>query len=399
MLKGTPRDRVATIVGVGQTVYEKSIDRSELALACDAVMSACEDAGLTATDIDGVTRYDIEQSTEWDLVYSLGIPHLRFFAGTPSGGGGLASTVVLAAMAIETGMADVVAVYRARRRGRDSAFGPGPHQGGRPWAKKGTRLVGAAQYHHPFGLSSPAQEMALIARRHMHVYGTRADQFGMQAVVQRAKAATNPAAIMKKPITLEEWQSSRMIADPIRLFDCSLENDGAVALIVTSADRAADLRQRPVRVLAGAQGEHPIHTQLGVYFAEAGDFGDAVNGGWAIGRRVFEMAGLQPSEVDAAMIFDHFTMAVPLSLEQYGFCDVGGGGAFIEAGETRWPTGKLPVNTHGGSNGEAFIHGFNHLPEAVRQIRGTAANQVKDCEVVFVNGSITDSSGAILLST
>jgi acetyl-CoA acetyltransferase len=398
VLEGTKQHRLATIAGIGQTEYAKMIDRSELALACDAIVRACDDAGMEVTEIDGVTRYDIEQSTEWDLVYTLGIQHLRFFAGTASGGGGLASTVVLAAMAVETGIADVVAVYRARRRGRRSVFGAGAHQGGRPWAKMGTSLAGSAQYHHPFGLSSPAQEMALIARRHMHVYGTRADQFGMQAVVQRANAATNPAAIMREPITLEDWRASRMIADPIRLFDCSLECDGAVALIVTTADRAADLRQRPVRVLAGAQGEHPIHTQLAVYFAHAGDFGAAENGGWTIGRRVFDQAGLRPSDVDAAMIFDHFTMAVPLSLEQYGFCEVGGGGAFIEAGETGWPAGSIPVNTHGGSNGEAFIHGFNHLPEAVRQLRGTAANQVKDCEVVFVNGSITDSSGAVLLS-
>jgi acetyl-CoA acetyltransferase len=397
MLEGTPKHRLATVVGIGQTAFARSIDRSELALACEAITAACEDAGLQVTDIDGVTRYDIDQNTEWDVAYTLGLHGLRFFAGTPSGGGGLASTVVLAAMAVESGMADVVAVYRARRRGRNSAFGPGPNQGGRPWAKMGTRLAGTAQYHHPFGLSSPAQEMALIARRHMHVYGTRAEHFGMQAVVQRSNASTNPVAIMREAITLEDWRNSRMIADPIRLFDCSLECDGAVALLVAAADRAADLRQRPVRVLSGAQGEHPIHTQLATYFAHAGDFGDADNGGWAIGRRLFDRAGLRPSDVDAAMIFDHFTMGVPLTLEQYGFCEPGGGGPFIERGETRWPTGSLPVNTHGGSNGEAFIHGFNHLPEAVRQLRGTAANQVQDCEVVFVNGSITDSSGAVLL--
>ena len=398
MLPGVAPHRRATVVGIGQTEFAKAIERSELALACDAVLAACADAGIPVTDIDGVTRYDVEQSTEWDLIYTLGIPHLSFFAGTPSGGGGLASTVVLAAMAVETGMATSVVTYRARRRGARSSFGPDPYQGGRPWAKKGTRVSGSNQYHHPFGLASPAQEMALIARRHMHVYGTRAEQFGMQAVAQRAHASTNPAAIMRDPITLQEWRDSRMIADPIHLFDCSLECDGAVALVITTAERAADLRQDPVYVLGGAQGEHPIHTQLASYFLETGDFGGPENGGWGIAKRLFARAGVGPQDVDVAEIFDHFTMAVPLSLEQYGFCAPGEGGPFIESGATRWPDGALPVNTHGGSNGEAFIHGFNHLPEAVRQLRGTAANQVEGAEIAFVNGSITDSSGAVLLS-
>jgi acetyl-CoA acetyltransferase len=397
MLADTPPERRATIVGIGQTEFAKSIDRSELALACDAVLSACEDSGLAATDLDGATRYDVEQVTDWDLFYALGIPHSNFFAGTPSGGGGVANLVVLAALAVETGMAKHVVAFRSRKRGRSSAFGSGPNEGGRPWAKAGNRPGATRQWHHVFGLASPAQEMAIIARRHMHVYGTKAEHFGMQAVAQRQHAATNPAAIMRQPITLDDWWQARMIADPIRLVDCSLENDGAVALIVTTAERARDLRQPPVFVQGGAEGEHPIHVELAVYFAETGDFSGKVTGGRSIGRRLFQSAGLAPDDVDVAMIFDHFTMAVPLTLEQYGFCGEGEGGPFIESGATRWPGGRLPVNTHGGSNGEAFIHGVNHLAEAVRQVRGTAANQVEGCEVAFVNGSITDFAGAVLL--
>jgi len=398
VLAGTPPAREATIVGIGQTAFEKSIDRSELALACDAVLAACDDCGLSVTDVDGVVRYDVEQTTEWDLIYALGVPHLNFFAGTPSGGGGVANTIVLAATAVESGLADHVVVYRARKRGRRSAFGSGPLEGGRPWAKVGTRPSGTQQYHHPFGLASPAQEMAIIARRHMHVYGTKAEHFGLQAVAQRRHAATNPAAIMRNPITLEDWSAARMIADPIRLVDCSLENDGAVALVVTTAERATDLRQPGVRVLAGAMGEHPIHTQLAVFLAETGAYSGRETGGRSIGHRLFGSAGVAPADVDVALIFDHFTMAVPLTLEQYGFCGEGEGGPFIESGATSWPDGRLPVNTHGGSNGEAFIHGVNHLPEAVRQLRGTAANQVPGCRLAFVNGSITDCSGAVLLA-
>jgi acetyl-CoA acetyltransferase len=258
-------------------------------------------------------------------------------------------------------------------------------------------VSGTEQFHHPFGVAAPVQEMALIARRHMHVFGTRADHFGLQAVAQRYHASRNPAAIMRQPITLDDWRQSRMIADPIRLFDCSLECDGAVAVIVSSAERAEALRQPPAYVLGAAQGEHPIHTQLADYMRYSGAFDGRDTGAVSIGRRLFGIAGVTPADVDAAMIFDHFTMAIPLSLEQYGFCAMGDGGPFIESGATRWPGGALPVNTHGGSTGEAFIHGFNHLPEAVRQLRGTAVNQVPGCEIVFVCGSITDPSGAILL--
>jgi acetyl-CoA acetyltransferase len=226
--------RQATIVGIGQTEFVKQSEKSELALACEAVLDACQDAGLAVADIDGITRYDVEQNTEWDVIYALGIPTLRFFAGTPSGGGGVANTIILAAMAVETGMATTVVTYRARKRGRRSAYGPGQHQGGRPWAKVGTSVAGPAQFHHPFGLASPAQEMALIARRHMHEYGTTAEQFGLQAVAQRRHASRNPRAIMRDPISIDDWAASRMIADPLRLFDCSLECDGAVAAIVTT---------------------------------------------------------------------------------------------------------------------------------------------------------------------
>jgi acetyl-CoA acetyltransferase len=232
----------------------------------------------------------------------------------------------------------------------------------------------------------------------MHTFGTRAEAFGTQAVAQRFHASRNPDAIMRDPITLDDWRASRVIADPIRLVDCSLENDGAVAVIVSSAERAADLRQPPVYVAGFAQGEHPVHFALADYFTHASDFGgNQENGDIAIERRLFAMAGMVPADVDVAMVFDHFTMAVPLTLEQYGLCPTGKGGPFVESGATRWPDGSLPVNTHGGSNGEAFVHGFNHIPEAVRQLRGDAVNQVANCEVAFVNGSITDPAGAVLL--
>jgi len=239
--------------------------------------------------------------------------------------------------------------------------------------------------------------MALIARRHMHVYGTRPEHFGMQAVTQRFHASRNPDAIMRTEITLDDWSASRPIAEPIRLFDCSLENDGAVAVLVTSSARARDLAQPAVPVLAQVQYGAPIHTELADFFATTAAFGEREAGAITAGRRLFADAGVTPADVDVAMVVEPFTMAVPLALEQYGFCAMGEGGPFIESGATRWPDGALPVNTHGGSNGEAFVHGVNHLPEAVRQLRGTACNQVAGAEIAFVCGAISDPSGAVLL--
>jgi acetyl-CoA acetyltransferase len=371
--------------------------RTEIDLACEAIRNACGDAGLSVRDVDGFVSYHVEQVAEVELLTTLGIPELRFMARTPSGGGGAASLVGLAALAVAGGTADCVVAFRARNRSKQASYGADPNQGGRPWAKGGARLRDARQWHHPFGIASPAQEMALIARRHMHVYGTRAEHFGMQAVVQRSHASRNPDAIMREAVTLDDWAASRPIAEPIRLFDCSLENDGAAAVLVTTLERARDLAQPAVPVLAQVQYGAPIHMDLAAFFATTAAYGERDGGATTAGRRLFGLAGVTPADVDVAMVVEPFTMAVPLALEQYGFCAMGEGGPFIESGATRWPDGALPVNTPGGSNGEAFVHGVNHLPEAVRQLRGTACNQVAAAEVAFVCGAISDPAGAVLL--
>ena len=387
----------AAVAGIGQTRFAKNMGRGELDLAAEAIGAACADAGLPVTAIDGFVSYHIEQVAEVDLVTTLGLPDLRFMARTPSGGGGAASLLGLAAVAVASGTADCVVAFRARNRSKAASYGDDPNQGGRPWAKAGARLRDSRQWQHPFGVAAPAHEMALIARRHMHVYGTRAEHFGMQAVAQRFHASRNPDAIMRREITLDDWAASRPIAEPIRLFDCSLENDGAVAVLVTSLARARDLAQPAVPVLAQVQYGAPIHTELADFFATTAAFGERDAGAVTAGRRLFAAAGVTPADVDVAMVVEPFTMVVPLALEQYGFCAMGEGGPFIASGATRWPDGALPVNTHGGSNGEAFVHGVNHLPEAVRQLRGTACNQVAGAEIAFVCGAISDPSGAVLL--
>jgi acetyl-CoA acetyltransferase len=390
-------NRAVAVAGIGQTAYARDMGRTELDLATEAIANACLDAGVPARAIDGFVSYHIEQVAEVDLVTAFGIDDLRFMARTPSGGGGAASILGLAAVAVASGTAECVVAFRARNRSKAASYGRDPNQGGRPWAKAGVELRDTQQWHHPFGVAAPAHEFALIARRHMHVYGTRAEQFGMQSVAQRFHASRNPDAIMTRAITLHEWAASRPIAEPIRLFDCSLENDGAAAVLVTTLERARDLRQPPARVLAQVQYGAPIHTQLAEFFATTAAFGERDGGAVAAGARLFHEAGVTPADVDVALIVEPFSVAVPLALEQYGFCRRGESGPFIESGATRWPDGALPVNTHGGSNGEAFIHGVNHLPEAVRQVRGTARNQVAGAELAFVCGAISDPSGAVLL--
>jgi acetyl-CoA acetyltransferase len=387
----------AAVAGIGQTVYAKNLGRTELDLACEAIIAACDDAGFPVPEIDGLVSYHVEQVSEVDLVSTLGIENCSFMARTTSGGGGAASIVGLAALAVASGQASSVVAFRARNRSKGASYGADPNQGGRPWEKVGAGVLDGRKWHVPFGVASPAQEMALIARRHMALFGTTAEQFGMQAVAQRFHASRNPHAIMREPITLDDWRASRPIAEPIRLVDCSLENDGATAVLVTSVERARDLAQPVVTVLAQAMGAGPIHIALAEYFRTSSSFDERDHAGRHIARQLFARAGLTPGDVDAAMIFDHFTMAVPLSLEQYGFCGLGEGGPMIESGATRWPDGSLPVNTHGGSNGEAFIHGVNHILEAVRQLRGTSTCQVEGAEVTLVTGAITDPAGAILL--
>src|SRR3954468_23232541 len=288
----------AAVVGIGQTSFGFDLARSEADLAAEAILAACDDAGLPVSAIDGLVRYDVENVRELDVLYGLGVPDLRFYVGTASGGGGLASTVGIAAQAVAAGYADVVVCFRSRKRSKRSSYGAAPMQGGRPWEKAGAQLTGYAQWHHPFGLASPVQEMALIARRHMAVFGSTAEQFGQQAVVQRAHAARNPNALKREPITLADWAASRPIAEPLRLLDCSLECDGAVAVLVTSAERAADLRQPPAYVHAAVQGGHPGHYALLDYMAHAPELQRGAT--LPMAQRLWAEADIDPSGVDAA---------------------------------------------------------------------------------------------------
>ena len=389
-----PRIRdAAAIVGIGQTPFAKSLGRSEPEMAVDAIWAACEDAGLSPRAIDGLVRYDMEQFDEEQVLAALGNPLLRWFCGTPFGGGGSASVVVLAAAAIAAGMADTVLVYRSRARGKASGYGRDPKQGGRYWEKLPESLPGLNQWHVPQGLVSAFQEMAMISMRHRIDHGTTDDQYADVAIAFREHAIRNPAAVMRTPMTRADHHASRMIADPLRLFDCNIETDGAVAMILTSTERARDLRQPPAIVHTGAMAAGSHHIRLSTLFSRPRDEDSAVR----VGRQLWQSSGLSPADVDVAFFYDFFTSMVIIALEDYGFCARGEGGPFVENGGLAWPDGRLVCNTNGGQLSEAFIHGFNNTTEAVRQVRGTSTSQVRDCEIALVAGANSDPTGAFLL--
>jgi acetyl-CoA acetyltransferase len=386
------RDRAA-IVGIGQTAFGKALGRSEYDMALEAILAACADAGVSPRDVDATVRYDMETTDEEMLLAALGNPELRTFASTAWGGGGSASVIVLAAALVAAGVASTVLVYRSRARGKHSVYGRGAHLGGRYWERLETTLPGLNGWHVPHGLVAAFQEMAMIAMRHRIEFGTTDDQYAEVAVAFRGHAVRNPNAVMRSPMTIADHHASRMVSDPLRLLDCCIETDGAVALLVTSVERARDLRQPPAVVLAGAMAGGGHHIRLSTFYERR----RADDGAPRVARQLWESAGVTPADVDVAFFYDFFTPLVLMALEDYGFAAPGEGGPFVEQGGLAWPSGRLVANTNGGQLSEAFVHGFNNTAEAVRQIRGTSTAQVPDCALAFVAGGNTDPTGAVLL--
>jgi acetyl-CoA acetyltransferase len=375
------------VTGVGETAYMRGTDRTPLSLQLEASLNAIADAGLSPRDIDGVIPYGTSAVAE-DFVTNFGIPDLRFSATTPMGGASPVAAVQCAIAAISAGICNHVLL----------SLGRTGYSGGRI----GARVTQMPQFHvigefeMPSGAIAPAQLYAAMARRHMELYGTTSRQLAEIAVSTRHNATLNANATMKKAITVEDHQASRMISDPLRLLDCSLESDGGAAVVISSAERARDLRRPPVVVMGIAEGhpdspsaitQRPDMTRLGLAKAAP---------------RAFAMAGVTHEAIDVAEIYDCFTYTMLVQLEDYGFCAKGEGGALVASGATSLG-GRLPVNTHGGFLSEGYVHGLNHLCEAVHQLRGEAGpRQVPGCEVVLSTaqpGYTTGLSAAVLLHT
>jgi len=373
----------SAIVGVGQTEFSKDAGRSETRLAGEAILAALADAGLGTGDVDGLVSFTTDPVEETELVRALGIPEIGWSSRVPYGGGGSQGMVLHAAAAVASGAADMVVAYRALRARSGNRFG---RAAGGLQPTSGHSGTTAMQWCFPYGVFTPASWMSLNATRYMHTFGVTNEDFGRAVVQLRAYAATNPNAhFYGRPITLEDHQASRWIAEPsIRLFDCCQETDGAVALVITAADRAGDSRA-PVVIEAAAGAALAGQEVASDHYRP--DL-SVMDGSAALARRLFDGSGVSRADIDVAMVYDAFSPILLMQLEAFGFCGFGEAKDFVAEGGLG-PKGALPCNTNGGLIGEGYIHGMNLTLEAVRQLRGEASNQLDDPRFALVAASRT----------
>ncbi|WP_327258991.1 lipid-transfer protein [Streptomyces sp. NBC_01240] len=372
----------AAVVGIGATEFSKDSGRSELKLAVEAVRAALDDAGLTPADVDGLVTFTMDTSPEITVAQAAGIGELSFFSRIHYGGGAACATVQQAAMAVASGVADVVVCYRAFNERSGRRFGSGVQQ--REPTAEGTALG----WNLPFGLLTPASWVAMAAQRYLHTYNLTPEAFGHVAVTDRRHAARNPAAYFYgKPITLADHAASRWIVEPLRLLDCCQETDGGQAIVVTSAERARDLPQPPAVIVAAAQGAGRAQEQMTSFYR------DDLTGlpeTRVVARQLWRSSGLAPADIDVGILYDHFTPFVLMQLEEFGFCAPGEAADFVAAD-------ALPLNTHGGQLGEAYLHGMNGIAEAVRQIRGSSVNQLSGAARTLVTAGTGVPTSALIL--
>jgi acetyl-CoA acetyltransferase len=382
--------KTAAITGIGATEFSKDSGRSELRLAVEAVRAALDDAGLTGADVDGLVTFTMDANAEIAVAREVGAGDLTFFSQIGYGGGAACATVHQAAMAVATAAAKVVVCYRALNERSGRRFG----QVATGAVRGATSSAVDAGWSYPMGLATPAATVAMAARRYMHVYGATSADFGAVAVADRKHAATNPAAwFYQRPITLADHQESRWICEPLRLLDCCQETDGAVAVVVTGLDHARSGKSAPAVIRAAAQGSGPNQYLMTSYYTR--ELTGLPELG-VVARQLWAQAGLRPGDIRTAVLYDHFTPYVLMQLEELGFCPRGEARHFVADGTIELG-GALPLNPHGGQLGEGYLHGMNGIAEAVRQVRGTAVNQVPgDGPVLVTAGTGVPTSGLIL---
>jgi acetyl-CoA acetyltransferase len=379
----------AAIVGIGQTEFSKNSGRSELQLACEATAAAIKDAGLQPSDIDGMTTFTMDTSDEIEIARAVGIKELTFFSRTPHGGGAAIGVMHQAAMAVATGSAKYVVVYRALNGRSGARYSEGVSGG------PTTSDLIHWSWYMPSGLMTPASWVAMFSQRYMYETGCTSEDLAKVCVGQRKHAVKNPAAFFyEKPLTIEEHQSSRRIVDPHRHNDCCQETDGATASIVTTPERARDLDCGGVAVIRSvaqaAGAEQEVMTSF--YRPSISSLPEMD----LVAKQNWEMSGLTPDDIDAAVIYDAFSTIILWQLESFGFCKPGEAKDFIQNGALELG-GRLPTNTHGGQLSEAYVHGMNGVNEGVRLIRGTSHNQPAKNEHVLVTAGVgVPTSGMIL---
>ena len=376
------KDKCA-VTGVGETAYSKNSGKSVVALQMEASLKAIADAGLKPTDIDGVIPYGNLDVVAEEFITNLGIQDLRFSATTPLGGASCVAAIQAAVSALVTGVANHVLIPIGRNGSS------GERIGARAADLPQFRTIG--EFEMPSGNIAPPQIYAHMARRHMEMYGTTSRQLAEIAVTVRSNAILNDNAVMQKPMTIEDHQNSRMISDPLRLFDCCLESDGGAAVVISTTERAKDLAHKPIYIMGVAEG-HPDSPSAITQRPDITTLGTA-----KAAPRAFGMAGVTPKDIDVAEIYDCFTYIVMCQLEDLGFCKKGEGGDFVSNGRIALG-GELPINTHGGLLSQSHIIGMNHVCELVKQLRGTGGKaQVANAEVGLVTGYGDMGDGAVAI--
>jgi acetyl-CoA acetyltransferase len=382
-------ERRAAVVGVGESRYYErgEAPETEFQLACIAIRSAATDAGLELADVDGFVSYLDARNDPVRLSAALGCRNVAFAAQTWGGGGnGMAAAVAIADAAVTAGYAKHVVAFRALAQGQFGRYGQAPAR---------RRLPSPACYTALYGLLTPAQICAMQTARFMHEHGVGQDALAEVALAAYAHAQRNPRAVrFGRPLTREAYHASRWIVRPFHLFDCCPENDGAAAVVIASAERARDLRRKPVAILAAAQG---LGRRNGAAAMNEPDFPTAHYR--EVAAQLWERAGVRPQDVDVAQFYENFTGPVLIALAEMGFCEPGEVDAFVAGGNLQWPGGRLPLNTSGGNLAEAYIHGFELVVEAVRQVRGESTCQVEGAELsLAVSGPGFAPGSAVLFS-
>lgn len=379
----------AAIAGIGLTEFSKNSGVSELALAARCVKAACDDAGLPPSEIDGFVSYTLDSTDEIELARAVGANDLTLFSKINYGGGAAVGTILQAVMAVATGQAKNVMCYRAMN--------------GRSGKRMGQGISGDItssdlihwSWYMAYGMLIPGSWIAMIANKYMHTYGVTREDLGRVAISQRNYAQDNPrAAGYGKPLSMEEYLASRMLADPLCLHDFCQETDGGCAILVTSTERARELRQKPAVIRGVTQASSRGQEQMTSYYRD--DLLSLPEMELAA-RKVYEQAGLGPDDIDAACLYDAFTSEIIMQLESFGFCGVGEGKDLVRDGGLD-VGGRLPNNTHGGLLSEGYIHGMNNIAEGVRLIRGDSTGQPsKKVEHVLVSSGVGVPTGAMIL--
>lgn len=381
----------AAIAGIGLTGFSKHSGVSELSLAAQCITAACDDAGVEPGEIDGLVSYTLDSTDEIEVARAVGAADLSFFSKINYGGGAAVGTIAQAAMAIATGQASTLVCYRALNGRSGKRMGQGVS------GDIVTSDLVHWSWYMTYGMLIPGSWIALVANKYMQRYGVTREDLGRVAISQRNHAQRNPRAWgYGRELTMQQYLAAEPIAYPLCLYDFCQETDGGCAILVTSAERARDLRHKPAVIRGVTQASTQGQEQMTSFYRDELESLPEME---MAAARVYEQAGLGPDDIDAACLYDAFTSEVIMQLESFGFCARGEGKEMVREGALD-RDGRLPNNTHGGLISEAYIHGMNNIAEGVRLVRGASTGQPdKPVNHVLVSSGVGVPTGALILGS